>query len=328
MEYKSIKGISGLGQIGLLFALLALGLVSAGAVQYLFSLQIANAGVSLQNSEALQKAMLLPQNVGLARASQVVSTCMLLFVPAVLYSLISHGKNWIWLGFSRHFTMVQIAIGFALILLASMAAVPVADFSKYIISFFPSVNSLAKSMETAYMAQALALSNLHSMSEYVVALFIMAFFPALFEEVFFRGALQTILEKWWQKPLIAIMVTSLIFSLIHSSIYLFLSRALLGFVLGYMFYLTKNIWVNIIAHFINNAIVLTALYVNKIKTGKVSLDTADPSVHWAVGLCSTIVLIGCFILLHKFSKNTKQQILLKQNLLYNQANQPNPLADL
>ena len=63
----------------------------------------------------------------------------------------------------------------------------------------------------------------------VLILVVMAFFPALFEEIFFRGAMQELLERWWKKPLLAVIFTSIVFSLIHMSVYLFLSRFMASF---------------------------------------------------------------------------------------------------
>lgn len=104
----------------------------------------------------------------------------------------------------------------------------------------------------------------------------MAFFPALFEEVFFRGALQNLLVRWWKAPLLAIVVTSFIFSFIHLSVYLFISRALLGFILGLLYYRTKNIWVNVIAHFLNNVIAVTQLFVMSNQKEKMDISKLEP----------------------------------------------------
>ena len=104
------------------------------------------------------------------------------------------------------------------------------------------------SWKDAYTEQVLALSNLKA-GRILMAIVIMAF-SALFEEIFPRS-LQTLLERWWKKPLLALIAASLVFSLIHLSVYLFLSRALLGgFVLGLMYQRSKNIWVNVIAQFL------------------------------------------------------------------------------
>ena len=143
----------------------------------------------------------------------------------------------------------------------------------------------------------------------------MAFFPAMFEEVFFRGALQNLLVRWWKNPFIAILVTSLVFSLIHMSVYLFLSRAILGFVLGLLYHKTKNIWVNIIAHFLNNAIAMAQLFYMSTRAEKLDLDKLDPSYPLWIGIAAFGVLVFLFWLLDKYSKQNRLKIDAQENLL-------------
>jgi uncharacterized protein len=326
MEYRSIKGFTGWGQMGFLFAFVGFGFVLVLGVQLLFTLQMLHAGKSLTDADAAMKAMMAPENVGMARSMQVISTFVLMFIPALLWNYFSNGKSFHWLGFSKHINIFQVLLAFMIMYAAAIAASPLEDFTKYVVSYFPQVDAAAKRMEDLYAQQAAALSNLKSVQEYIIALFIMAFFPAMFEEVFFRGTMQNLLVRWLQKPIVAIVITSLIFSLIHASIYLFLSRAVMGFVLGLMFYKTKNIWVNIIAHFLNNAFALTALYAIRLKTGKVQLDKIDPDVHWSLNLLGVIALVGLFFILTKYSAKNKVRIEGEERMLVAAAAPKEPIT--
>lgn len=326
MEYKSVKGFGGWAQLGFLFAFLGLGFILAGGVQLVLTMQIMPPGKSISDSDEMMKAMLAPENVGMARTIQVLGTLALLFIPAVLWSIVSNGKNLFWLGFNKYINGFQLLLGFMLIFTAAIAASPLADLTKFVVGHFPQVDKMASNMEILYNKQAAALSNISNWQEYIIGLFIMAFFPAMFEEVFFRGTVQNLFTKWWRNPLLAIIVTSLIFSLIHMSIYLFLSRMLLGFVLGLMYHQTKNIWVNIVAHFINNGIVLTSIFALRIRNQKVDLDKLDPSVHWSLGLVGIIALVGLFLMLNKYSAKNRARIEAKENLLIAEANPYNSIT--
>jgi hypothetical protein len=194
-------------------------------------------------------------------------------------------------------------------------ASPLADLSKAVIAHFPSLDATAKKLDDVYNEQALIMSNLKSWPEFLIGLFIMAFLPALFEEVFFRGAMQNLFVKWWKRPIIAIIVTSLVFSLVHSSIYLFLTRAVLGFALGLLYYKTKNIWTNIIAHFLNNAIVLAGLF--SISNSKEPLDMSkvDPKIEWWLGIIAAGILFFLFRFLTRYSVKNIFKINAKEQLL-------------
>lgn len=326
MEYKSVKGFGGWAQLGFLFAFLGFGFILAGGVQLVLTMQIMPAGQSVANQDEVMKAMLAPQNVGMARTIQVLGTLALLFIPAVLWSIVSNGKNMFWLGFNKYINGFQLLLGFMLIFTAAIAASPLADLTKFVVAYFPQIDKMAIDMEALYNRQAAALSNISNWQEYVISLFIMAFFPAMFEEVFFRGAVQNLFTKWWRNPLLSIIVTAFIFSLIHMSIYLFLSRMLLGFVLGLMYHQTKNIWVNIVAHFINNGIVLTSIFVLRLKNEKVDLNELDPSVHWSLGMVGLLALVGLFLMLNKYSAKNRARIEAKENLLIAEANPQNSIT--
>lgn len=320
MQFKTVKGFSGWGALGMLFVFLGLGLIMAGGSQFLIALKMIPEGTPMEKmGDAMVKAILDPKNVGLARLSQVLGSLCLLFIPAFLYSLVVNGKNFFWLGFSKYITPRQILIGFGLIFFANLMAGPVADLSKSVIAHFPRLDAYSKTLEDAYNEQVLALSNLKSWSEYIMAIFIMAFFPALFEEVFFRGALQNLLQKWLKNPLVAILLSSIVFSIIHFSIYLFLTRLILGFVLGYMFYKTKNIWVNVVAHFLNNAFAVTQLFILSRQKEKPDLSKIEPGTSWWLGLIALAVVILLLKALEKYSGYNRAKIIAKEQVLLAEA---------
>ncbi len=328
MEYKSIKGYSGLGQFGILLVFLGLGFILAGGAQLLIAFQLIPAGTGLQDmGDALVKALMQPENIGYARFAQVLGTFLLLFVPAVLYSLVTNGRNPFWLGFNSYINTYQVLIGFMIIFAANLMASPFAELSRYAVSHFPSLDTLAQELETAYNDQVIALSNLKSWPEYLVAIAIMAFFPALFEEVFFRGTLQNLLIRWWKAPLAAILVTSIFFSFIHLSVYLFVSRAILGFILGLLYHRTKNIWVNVIAHFLNNLIAVTQLFIMSNQKEKMDISKLDPEMPWWIGVIALIFLVFLFKLLDRFSTRNLEKIAVKEKLIMADENIYQPFAN-
>lgn len=317
MQYRSVKGFTGLGQLGILLAFLGAGIILTAVVQYAIVIRLIPPGLPIDKmANEMSKALMDPVNVASARLSQVLGTFFLLFLPAVLYLFVCHGKNTFWLGFNRHINSRQVILGFFLIFLANVLANPLADISRMLISYFPGIKVTAQQMEDVYTEQVMALSNLKSWGEFFMAIVIMAFFPALFEEIFFRGAVQNLLERWWKMPLLAVLVTSLLFSFIHMSIYLFLSRALLGFVLGLMYQRSKNLWVNIVAHFLNNTVAVIQLFWISRHAEKVEVDKLDPKVPLWGALITLGITYGLFVLFEKVSvKNRKQIAFEEQDLL-------------
>jgi membrane protease YdiL (CAAX protease family) len=83
-------------------------------------------------------------------------------------------------------------------------------------------------------------------------LLFMAVVPAFAEEVFFRGALQSILSRL-VSPVAAIWVTAILFSAVHVQVYGFIPRVLLGAFMGYLAWYGRSLTLAIWAHFLNNA---------------------------------------------------------------------------
>ncbi len=317
MQYRSVKGYTGWGQIGFLLLFTGLGVLVASVVQLIIGFSLVPAGTKMNDIAAeMMKAMGNPKHVNTLRLLQVASTLLMMGIPAYLFLRLCHSKHWLWLGFSKHFTPAQVVVGFVLLFCANLVAQPLADLSKSIVSYFPEVLKKAENLEKIYNDQVELMSHLTSWSEFIIAVFIIAFFPALFEEMFFRGALQNTLQRWWKNPIAAIVVSSLIFSLIHLSIYLFLSRVLLGIGLGWIFYKSRNIWVGTAVHFLNNTFALIQIFALSQANKKVDISKLDADLPWWAIALSSVFLIGSVYLFKIISANNAEKIRVKEVLLF------------
>lgn len=87
----------------------------------------------------------------------------------------------------------------------------------------------------------------------------------IFEEIFFRGAIEGYLLRKWENPRWAILVSALIFGLIHMNPAQILFAFLFGIILGELYYRTGSLLPSIILHFINNTLSLILMNVLKRK---------------------------------------------------------------
>ncbi len=95
--------------------------------------------------------------------------------------------------------------------------------------------------------------------EAVRALLIGAVVPAFAEEVLFRGLLQRSLEEVYPIRR-AVIVTAMIFGILHFNPLSVVPLILIGAYLGFLAYYTQSLALPIVAHFLNNAIAIVALY--------------------------------------------------------------------
>ncbi len=302
MAHYATKRFNYWSQLGILAGLCGAGLVIGGLAMFIPLLGHLDLSQGKGDTAALLKQLTSLENAtALLRWAQVIGTPFIFLLPAVLYARICHIKAAKHLGFNHRVTVQQVGM----VLLIMIAALPAVSVLEQVTQLFPwSKAYLAKFKlaEDEYNQQVVILARMNGISDYLISLFVIALLPAVLEEIMFRGCWQNLLSRWFKMPIVAVIVMSAFFSAVHGSYLGFLSRFALGFVLGWMYYRTGNIWLNIIAHFFNNALAATSLYLSG-KPGK-AIDPSAMDDHfpmWA-GVLSLVAVVGLFIAFEKVSK--------------------------
>lgn len=128
----------------------------------------------------------------------------------------------------------------------------------------------------------------------LVNIFIIALVPAFGEEFLFRGIILRLFKDIFKNVHLAVFMSALIFSLFHLQFFGFLPRLFLGMILGYLFVYTKNLWVPIAFHFVNNAasVIIYFLYSNNLTKTSIEDFGSSSSVVYIIGsLLITVWLI-------------------------------------
>ncbi len=298
-EYLESRGVSPAAAFFILLGLLGAGLALGTMVGVGIWLGMTGRGFS-----TFEKDILNPQFVNAARIMQMVSVFFMFFIPAVVTARLITRRPFKYLGFKEGFNARQLLLTVSIIIICLPLVGALGELNQAI-PLTKSLETFFKKLEDNYNTQVEVLAVMHSPGEFIFALVVMALFPAVFEETIFRGGLQQILIAWFKKPMLAIVVTSIIFSAVHISYFGFLPRFALGLVLGLIFYYSKSIWLNMTAHFLNNAFALSYMYY-LYTNGKPIKDATTESAPIWMGLPALILVI---ILLRLF-----QQVSLKRNI--------------
>jgi hypothetical protein len=86
-----------------------------------------------------------------------------------------------------------------------------------------------------------------------------------------------------------------------------------------MFYKTRNTWVNIVAHFLNNAIAVSQLFYLSKNGGVQDPKAIEPEFPLWIALPALVILTGLFLLLQKHSATQKEKIRVQEQLLIAEA---------
>ena len=117
-----------------------------------------------------------------------------------------------------------------------------------------------------------------------------ALLAPILEELLFRGAIQGVLLNTLRKPWVAIVVSSLIFGVVHMNPAQIPFAFLLGMMFGWLYYRTGSLLPGIVGHVLNNS---TAA-INMILYGNSTIEEQieNPLTMW---MWAVIAVAVCFV---------------------------------
>ena len=250
-------------------------------------------GVSISEISEISKLNLEhPQASNILKISQTFS--LLGMIIGALVFLLTTRKNILsFIDLKRDIKLSQIILSILLV----FTLLPIVS---YLVNFN---SNLAKSLgysSTNLMGIYDLLSYSNSKIGFAFSIILMSILPAIAEELLFRGVLQNLLKKWSKNGHFAIVITSLIFALIHSNPEQILGILLLGLALGYLFELTGNLIYPIVLHASNNLATIIGM---KYAEGNKNFEalTNDYSPNVLAVLLSILITSLIFVFLYKTS---------------------------
>ncbi|GAB3924816.1 CPBP family intramembrane metalloprotease [Mucilaginibacter myungsuensis] len=166
-----------------------------------------------------------------------------------------------------------------------------------------------REMESSAMAQFKVLLNMRTPADLIISIGIIAVLPAIAEEFFFRGCLQSVLMRSTGSVHGGVWIAAFIFSFIHMEFFGFIPRLLLGAAMGYLYAWSGSIWPSVVMHFVNNAFSVVAVYLHQHKMIAADPDSGQPMFgHWWVYVLTFLLSIGLMYLYRQVT--IKKQLLI------------------
>lgn len=250
-KFSNLLVLTGISLLsGLVFSFIAIF-----AVSLIFNVSVSEVSSSLDgltnNSEINQaKVILFFNSVGL------------FIIPALLFCKIKKQSFVQFFQFRNNKTLLQIPVLILLLILCMPVINFASELNSYLQlpSFLGGLEEWMKNAEDSAMRVTKAFLEMNGIKALSLNIILIGVLPAIGEELFFRGVVQQTLTKNSKNPHIGIWTAAIIFSAIHFQFYGFLPRMLLGAYFGYLYYWSKNIWLPIVAHFLNNGLAVLAAY--------------------------------------------------------------------
>ncbi len=208
-----------------------------------------------------------------------ISYLLAFMLPALFFRFLSRGK-------STQSMHLEIKL--------SRNTLPIIFASVAIIFAFSYANGMLVSLFEVSEYEPIFNEAPYYMEDYslILQFITIALVPAFCEEFLFRGVVLSNLMPYGKAT--AIIVSSVLFGLMHSNFYQFLYATAAGILLGAVYVLTDSIWCSVLIHMINNStsILQTAIYERfDDATASVFVSIMD-GVILIAGLASAIYLIA------------------------------------
>ena len=316
-QYKEVFNLQIFEDSGVFVKLLLVFLIMFACLIILTSLGLLVAAplfhFSLLQLNGLLSGNITDSEIPLLKFIQIMQSISLFIIPAIIlnYILFKPEKSFISTGKFPTFLLV------ALVLIIMIVSSPIIEqlirwnSGIKFPSFMAGIELKLQQFENNAAVLTEKLLSGSKISDYLFNLVMVAVIPAIGEEFLFRGVFQRIFEDWSKNIHIAVILAAILFSAFHMQFYGFIPRFVLGVFFGYLFYWKGNIWLAVIAHFINNFIAVTIDFLDKnsFKNLSDSLDTFQSKpIEIIISLALTIFLVSQIQRKHK----------IKQELIGNQ----------
>ena len=255
--------------------LAAAGLV---ATAILSALVLVMNGMSMSDLMALGQEGMQGLSAGIIRTLLAVQHLFVFILPGLVFGLIYY-RSQIWKGLdlAKLPNWVLIVAG----ILFLLAAYPLVNLSFLANEAIP-LPSWAADYEDQAEETLKSILEMNSPVIFILNLLLIAVLPGIGEELLFRGIVQKQIGGILRSPIAAIWIAAFIFSAIHMQFEGFLPRLILGVVLGYLYYWTKNLWVPIIAHAFNNGIQVVLIYAMDMDLSDFEDQGSDQLKWWMI----------------------------------------------
>lgn len=237
-----------------------------------------------------------PESIRLLKYFQVVQSIGLFIVPPFVLAWLFHGQIAEYLLLNKKSTSTSIF----LVAILVVFSLPLTNFigewntRMEFPEFLAGLERWMKNAEENAAELTEAFLKVETTGGLLFNLFMIAFLPAIGEELLFRGVIQRIFSNWTRSHHWGIWISAILFSALHIQFYGFVPRMLLGVLFGYLLIWSGSMWLPILAHFFNNGFAVVAMYLidnNILNAGVEEIGATSGSQYVAILSLASVFLL-------------------------------------
>ncbi len=265
--------------------------------------------VALTLVSVLQSVIVLTGFEGrpLLLTMSVIQSVLVFILPAYIAARLFE-KDWrSYLSLDRSPSLLSVT-GVVILFIVALPFLNQMIFYNENVSFPASVENLFRSMEDqARQVTDVMLGDTNVMG-LITGILVVGVVTGIAEELFFRGALQSVFMGMLRSPVAAIVLSAFVFSLLHMQFYGFAPRFLMGMLFGYICWKSGSVMTSAVAHILNNSLVVLTVWLTErgmISSDIDTLGVIESGFPW-IALLSCLATIGLIIIGGDYFFNNKK----------------------
>lgn len=174
---------------------------------------------------------------------------------------------------------------------------------------FSELETVLRSQEESARQMTEQLLDVSSFGSMLMTVLYIGVLTGICEELFFRGALQRILQVAMPNAHMAVWTSALVFSVLHFQSFGLVPRMCLGAFFGYMFLWSGSLWPAILGHVMNNSLVVIFTYMEKngiLDSSMDKLGTEGEAAPMIAAMSAVLTVVTMVWLGRKLKKSHKE----------------------
>ncbi len=216
-----------------------------------------------------------PESIVVLKYFQTVQAIGLFIVPPLVLGYLFQGNTWRYLYLDKPFTSST----FLLVIVLMFTMAPFINFmgewnsNMHLPDWMGGIEDWMRKTEDDAARLTEAFLDVKTLPGLAFNIFMVAFLPAIGEELLFRGVIQKIFTRMTRNTHWGIWISAILFSTMHLQFYGFVPRVLLGALFGYLLVWSGSMWLPMLGHFLNNALAVVAMFF--VNTGMINPDVEE-----------------------------------------------------
>ncbi len=249
--------------------------------------------------------------LSIARTFQIISQIGVFILPPVALALLISDDPIKFLGFGRKPATLQVVTGVVIMFSILPLIQQLATWNEAIKlpDFLGSIEQWMLEKEQQAEEISLKFLEVSSINGLLLNLLMIGILPSVGEELLFRSVLQPLLGRMLKNIHLGIILSAILFSMMHLQFYGFIPRFGLGLLLGYFYLWSGSIFVPILMHFVNNGSAVLVFYFAHNGFIQTNAEEFGSSSNTIVIVLSAFITIG--LLYSAYRKKSLSQHSLK-----------------